>query len=73
MFPSDLISPRQVFEPNVKADVNVHLYRHFQNMNVVTHREWKHKGPDAALIDFAIWESLQGTLRSERNLHFSKS
>ena len=77
MFPSDLIkdsiSPRQVFEPYVKAGVNVHSYRRFQNVNVVTPREWKHKGPDAALIDFTIWESLQDTLRSERNLHFSKS
>ena len=36
-------------------------------------REWKHKGPDAAPIDFASWESLQDSLRNERNLHFSKS
>ena len=42
-------------------------------MNVVTPLEWKDKGPDAAPIDFAIWESLQDALRSERNLHFSKS
>ena len=51
MFPSDLIKD-MVY---VKADVNVHLYRRFQNVNVVTHREWKHKDQDAAPIDFAIW------------------
>ena len=76
MFPGDLIKDmvfHQDFEPYVKADVNIHLYRRFQNVNVVTTREWKHKGPDASLIDFAIWESLQDALRSERNLHFSNS
>ena len=61
MFPSDLIKDmvfhQQAFEPYVKADVNVHLYRRFQNVTVVTPLEWKHKGPDAASIDFAIWES----------------
>ena len=64
MFPSDLIKDMEFhqdktsFEPYVKADVNVHLYRRFQNVNVVTPRKWKHKGPDAAPIDFTIWESL---------------
>ena len=78
MFPIDLITD-MVFHQDKssshtsKHGVKVHLYRRFQKVIVVTPREWKHKGPDASPIDFAIWESLQDTLRSERNLHFSKS
>ena len=41
-----------------QTDVDVHLFLRFQNVNIVTHQEWMPQGPDAAPIDFAIWEIL---------------
>ena len=68
MFQSDLIKDMVFYQDKSSSHTLKQtltcIYRRFQNVNVVTPREWKHKGPDAAPIDFAIWESLQDTLRS---------
>ena len=60
------ISPGQVFEPCVKADVDVHLYIRCENVNVVKPQEGIHKGPDAASFDFAIWEILIRRFQKQR-------